>query len=97
MTATCALLLRLDELFGLREEHSNDPDSERRTSADPEEDLIRIGCSTFRGEGKGEGGCEEVAERVTLLKDTGEETTSFDGNGLETHCDCITPYSAHAY
>ena len=97
MATAFALFLRLDELLGLGEEHTDDADAERSTGADPEEDLVRIDGGTFRGKSQGEGGGEEVAERVTLLEDSGEETTGFNWNGLETHSDCITPYTAHTY
>jgi len=92
-----AFLLRLDELLGLGEEDTDEANGEGSASTDPEEDLERVGCGTLGGESKGKCGGEEVTEGVTLLEDTGEETTSFDRNGLETHSDCVTPDPTHTY
>jgi len=97
MTTAFALFLRLDELLGLGEEDTDDANGERSTGADPEEDLVRIRGGTLGSESKSESGSEEVTERVTLLEDTGEETTGFNWNGLKTHGDCVTPDTAHAY
>ena len=97
MATGSALLLRLDELLGLREEDADDANGERSTGTDPEEDFVGIWGGTLRGESESEGGSEEVTERVALLENTGEETASFNRDGLETHGDCVAPNTTHTY
>jgi len=41
-----ALLLRLDELLGLREEHSEEANGNREAGADPEDSLPRLSLIT---------------------------------------------------
>ena len=93
MATACAHLLRLDELLGLWEEDTDDANGERSASTDQEENLVGIGSGTLRGESESEGSGEKVTKGVTLL----EETSSSDGNGLETHGNCVTPDTAHTY
>lgn len=87
-----ARLLGLNELLGFREADTDEADSNGKSGSDPEDSLPALnGCTDTKV-----GACSTyVAERVTLLQDTGHKTTSVGWAILESHCDSVTVHTTH--
>lgn len=73
---TCRLLaglLGVDEDLGFGEAETNETDTDREASSDPEDSLPRLGGATNTEVGTGG---DNVAKGVALLHDAGHETAS---------------------
>ena len=86
------VLLGLQELLALGEQESRETDGDGETGGNPEDGLPGLSGTADSEVGAGS---EHVAERVTLLKDTGHQTTGVDWAVFEGHGDGVTVDSAH--
>lgn len=73
MSLLVASLLCLKELLRLRKQDTDETNSDRESSTNPEDRLPGVGSSTNTQVGTGS---ENVTEGVTLLQDTAHKTTS---------------------
>ena len=68
VAASGAYTLSLDEALGLRQAETEGNEEDRRASAEPEERAPTVLGSVDQATGKGY--CQEIAKRITLLKNT---------------------------
>lgn len=85
-------LLGLQELFALREQQSGESDGHGQASGNPENSLPCLGCSSHTEIGAG---CEDVPKGVSLLQDTGHQTSCVDGAMFKSHSDGVSVNSSH--
>ena len=104
-----ACLLSLEELLALGEANSESTNTDRDTSTCPEYNLemLLVPGSSWMGEMPYLPGfrlttnsqicasSQDVSKRVTLLQDTGHQTSGIDGAMLKSHCDGVTIDTSH--
>jgi len=87
-----ARLFGLDKLLRFWEEDAEDAGGEGEPRADPEDRLPGVGLAADAKVGARR---EHVADRITLLQDSGHEAARIHGAVLQRHGDGTAVYAAH--